>query len=397
MLAVEEAAHRPDRLVEPVQALAEARPELDPVGPVLGLHPRAADAQDRPAAADVVEGRRGLGHDPWVAERVGADEQPEAGPLGLRRPRGERRPALEDRLVGVAEDRVEVVPRPEVVVAEAIDQLWPHPGIQARRSPGSRAGCRASGRSWDRGPPGLPLGRPRSLRAQAGHGRLARSASMRVRSSGSAIAASAASAFAFHAAVAGVVAGDVARAGHRLVGGGQVPVLAVRVGLGQLDAPPGVPERGLGPAEDRVHAGALPLAAGEVDVVADLAPVVARGVGGSGSSRRPGRTVRGWVSSSVQVWLNRPAASARRVAWSSSGGPGGFVTMGSFRSTTPRTWCRTRWRRWVRASIRARWAASRRARSAGSSAASTSRISSSGTSSSRRRAIVRASSSWLVR
>ena len=46
------------------------------------------------------------------------------------------------------------------------------------------------------------------------------------------------------------------------------------------DAAAGVPERRLGPAEDRVDARALPLAAGEVDrLAADLAPVVARGVG----------------------------------------------------------------------------------------------------------------------
>ena len=49
---------------------------------VLLLHPRPADAQDRPAVTDVVERRDGLGHEPGVAEGVGADQQPEARPLG---------------------------------------------------------------------------------------------------------------------------------------------------------------------------------------------------------------------------------------------------------------------------------------------------------------------------
>ena len=122
-LAVEQPPHRADRFVEPVEPLAEAAPELDAVGGVLGLHPRAADAEDRPAVADVIERRGGLGDEPGVAERVGADQQAEPGLLGLARPGVEQRPALEDRLVRVAEDRVEVVPRPEVGVAEPVDPL----------------------------------------------------------------------------------------------------------------------------------------------------------------------------------------------------------------------------------------------------------------------------------
>ena len=121
--AVEQRPHRGDRLVQPVEPLAEPRAEVDAVRLVLELHPRAADAEDRPAAADVVERRGGLGHDARVAERVGADEQAEPRALGGHRPRRERRPALEDRLVRVAEDRVQVVPGPEVVVAESIDAL----------------------------------------------------------------------------------------------------------------------------------------------------------------------------------------------------------------------------------------------------------------------------------
>ena len=41
------------------------------------LEPGAADAEDGPAVADVVERRRELRGEPGVAERVRADHQPE--------------------------------------------------------------------------------------------------------------------------------------------------------------------------------------------------------------------------------------------------------------------------------------------------------------------------------
>ena len=97
---------------------------------MLDLEPRAADAQDRPAAADVVDRRDGLGREPRIPEGVRPDEQPEADPLGGLGERRERGVALEDRLVRVAEDRVEVVPRPERVVAELVG---PAAGRQERR------------------------------------------------------------------------------------------------------------------------------------------------------------------------------------------------------------------------------------------------------------------------
>ena len=122
-LPVEHAAHRGDRLVEPVEALAEPAPELEAVGLVLELHPGAADPQDGPAAADVVEGRGRLRDDTGIPERVGAHEKPEPSLLGRHRPGRQHRPALEDRLVRVTEDGVEVVPRPEVGVSEPIDSL----------------------------------------------------------------------------------------------------------------------------------------------------------------------------------------------------------------------------------------------------------------------------------
>ena len=54
-LAVEQPADEPDRLVEPVEPLAEARSEVDPERVVLALEPAAAEAEDEPAVGQVVE------------------------------------------------------------------------------------------------------------------------------------------------------------------------------------------------------------------------------------------------------------------------------------------------------------------------------------------------------
>ena len=89
-LAVEQAAHQHDRFVEPAEALARALPEVDAEGLVLALEPRAADAEDGPAARHVVQGRGELGREPRVAERVRADHQAE--PHALRE-RARGRPA----------------------------------------------------------------------------------------------------------------------------------------------------------------------------------------------------------------------------------------------------------------------------------------------------------------
>ena len=56
-------------------------PNSIPNAVVLALEPGAADAQDRAPVREVVEGRRELGGEPGVAERVGADHQAEADPL----------------------------------------------------------------------------------------------------------------------------------------------------------------------------------------------------------------------------------------------------------------------------------------------------------------------------
>ncbi len=76
-LAIEQAPDQPGRLVEPVQALAEAGAEVDPEGVVLALEPATSETQHRTAVREVVEGRRELGGQPWDAERVGRHEQAE--------------------------------------------------------------------------------------------------------------------------------------------------------------------------------------------------------------------------------------------------------------------------------------------------------------------------------
>ena len=100
--AIEQAAHDHDRLVEPVEPVAKPGPPLrDREWLVFALEPRATNAEHSPPTADVVEGRGQLRREPGVAERVGADHQPEADPFGHGSDGRERRPAFEDRLLDV--------------------------------------------------------------------------------------------------------------------------------------------------------------------------------------------------------------------------------------------------------------------------------------------------------
>ena len=57
-----------------------------------------------------------------VAFRRDADHEADRDPVGDGGPAREREVALEDRPLGVADDRVEVVPGPERVVAQPIDE-----------------------------------------------------------------------------------------------------------------------------------------------------------------------------------------------------------------------------------------------------------------------------------
>ncbi len=112
-----------DRLVEPVESLPGTAPEFDPELTMLELEPRAADAEDRPPSRRVIESGHDLCHEGRVAERVRPDHEADLYPLGGHRPGRDRGPALEDGLVRVPEDRLDVIPRPEVLVAQTVDRL----------------------------------------------------------------------------------------------------------------------------------------------------------------------------------------------------------------------------------------------------------------------------------
>jgi len=79
-LAVEQPPDEPDGLVQPVEPLAEAGPEVDAEGLVLPLEPATPDPQDEPTAGQVVDRRRLLGDEAGVAEGVRGDEVAERGP-----------------------------------------------------------------------------------------------------------------------------------------------------------------------------------------------------------------------------------------------------------------------------------------------------------------------------
>ena len=105
-----------------------------------------ADAQVRPAAADVVERRGHLGR---RAPGCGKGwRRPSAQPDARRRlrPRRQRQVTLEHRPVFGADDGVEVVPRPEAVEARRARHECPRRGKPASRCTGSstarRSGCR---------------------------------------------------------------------------------------------------------------------------------------------------------------------------------------------------------------------------------------------------------------
>ena len=107
-------------LVQPVQPLADAAPEVDAEGGVLRLEPGAAQAQHRPTPGEVVEGRDHLDHERRVAERVGTHQQPQRRAGGHLAPAREHHVALEDRPGGRADDGVQVIPGPQRVVAQAV-------------------------------------------------------------------------------------------------------------------------------------------------------------------------------------------------------------------------------------------------------------------------------------
>src|SRR3954470_9812482 len=129
--AVENGADRGHCLVHPVKPLTGTPAEVDPVALMLVVEPRAAQSKDCATIRDVVQRRRELGDEARIAKRIGTDEEPEPDPCRRLRPRSERHPAFEDVLLGLAEDRVQVVPRPQVLVAELVNatgralEAWP--------------------------------------------------------------------------------------------------------------------------------------------------------------------------------------------------------------------------------------------------------------------------------
>ena len=116
-LAIEQPAHEHDRLVEPVETLAEAGAEVDAVtrrARARTRRHRSREPPDRP--------RRGRGSSrAWrsarVPERVRPDHQAEPDLRRQRPERVEHGPAFEDRLLPRAEDGHQVVPRPDRIPA----------------------------------------------------------------------------------------------------------------------------------------------------------------------------------------------------------------------------------------------------------------------------------------
>src|SRR4051794_733663 len=205
-LAVEECSDRARRLVQPVESLPDARAEVDAVGLVLVVEPGTAEPGDRAPVRDVVDRRDHLRHEPGVPERVRADHQPEPGPLRRHGPRGKRRVALEDRLVRGAEDRVDVVPGPQVLVAQrvdalrAVEELRPRTSLAPEQDSELQVGHAGSSWATGSGVGGMARGR-RSCPAhrsagptrtpRGGQAIVARSASRSSRSSASRIASAA--------------------------------------------------------------------------------------------------------------------------------------------------------------------------------------------------------------
>ena len=162
-LAVEQPADEPDGLVEAIDPLAEARPELEPEGVMLTLEPGRTDPQDRPAIAQVVERRRKFGGHPGVAKRVRTDHEAKACVLRERGQGGQDGPALEHRLLPRTEDRVQMIPGPNRVPARSIgedrrvSERWPVRGLGPELgAEADRGHARGRGLSPTRGGRGRP-------------------------------------------------------------------------------------------------------------------------------------------------------------------------------------------------------------------------------------------------
>ena len=94
--------------------------ELVAVLVVVALEPAGADAEHEATVAEVVDRARHVGEQVRVAVRVARHERADVGVLGLDGHRREQRVRLEVRGVGVAVQRVEVVPDPDAVDVERV-------------------------------------------------------------------------------------------------------------------------------------------------------------------------------------------------------------------------------------------------------------------------------------
>ena len=94
--------------------------ELVAVLGVVALEPARADAEHEAAAAQVVDRARHVGEQVRVAVRVAGDERADVRVTRLDGHRREQRVGLEVRGVGVAVERVEVVPHPDAVDLERV-------------------------------------------------------------------------------------------------------------------------------------------------------------------------------------------------------------------------------------------------------------------------------------
>ena len=84
------------------------------------LEPARPDAEDQPAVAHVVDGAGHVGEQFGVAVAVAGDQRADLDAAGLLGPGAEHRPALEVLAVGVAVERIEVVPVEDHVDADVL-------------------------------------------------------------------------------------------------------------------------------------------------------------------------------------------------------------------------------------------------------------------------------------
>ena len=258
-----------------------------------------------------------------------------------------------------------------------------------RRRPAA-AGCRPIASSGMRLIVRLSLGR---WRRRGVHGRLRSSrGSDSSRSSSSAIASAASRA---RATAASAPARSPATRSARAIASWAKAMSQSAIPCSSHSARQRLRARGrLGTTQDGIDARALPLAAGEVDGLPDLAPVVAAGMGGVEHlvvlERRAVRSLEKRPDVIEQVDGQLAPIAEVKVA------EGGAVMIGSSWSMAWLSQWICRWVRASRAARRDRCAARSWRRDSGS-AAITARISGSPRSSSRSRPMSRASSSWEAR